>query len=99
MKESSKRFYDELGIPEEERWKPIEERRPTNAELGVGELQYDEEGNPFRMINGQKIIQMKTDTEEKRKHQMAMNRHRALLGSNPTPGERREAWRKIALGY
>lgn len=48
-----------------------------NTETNIGELQFDENGQPFRIINGKKIIQIEETTEDAKKKNEAINAYRA----------------------
>jgi hypothetical protein len=56
----------------------------------ISEIRIDESGNPFRMINGKKIYQIKSDNPEVQRTNDIINRVRASGCS---------AWELLNAGY
>lgn len=53
----------------------LDNERPEDSK--IGELQHDKDGNPFRIINGKKIIQFEVKTQRDKDLALIINRVRA----------------------
>jgi hypothetical protein len=54
----------------------LDKTRPEDT--GIGELQRDADGTPFRMINGSKIIQIEEKTQKDKDMNLIINRMRSF---------------------